>query len=237
MLIVVCPMGALAATFVNWHNWSAAPSALLGVLITFGPATLLAEFGRDHGKLKERKLFELWGGKPSTTMLRHASKSINALTLARYHQRLGQLLPDLRLPSAEQEAADPAAADAVYESCADYLRTQTKDTARFERLFSQNVTFGYRRNLWAMKAFAIMLLLICLAAALFVIAFTFQSGESAPSGWLSSAIIDFLLLAAWLWIIQPEWVRVPADEYGRQLLSCCENLEPRSASPRLITPD
>jgi hypothetical protein len=237
VLIVLSPLGALAATFVNWQSWSAASSALVGVLATFGPATLLTEFGRDRGKEKQQKLFELWGGKPSTVMLRHTSKSLNALTLARYHERLRQLLPDLLVPSAEQEMQNPTAADTVYESCADYLRTRTKDTTRYERLFSQNVSFGYRRNLWAMKPFALVLLLICLLASLSVIGFSLYSGQSKPFGWLCSALIDGSLLAAWVRIVRPEWVRVPADEYARQLLSACEELEPRPTSARLIKLD
>ena len=237
MMVVLFPAGALAGALANWKTSSAAPSAFIGVFATYGGAVLLAEFGRDRGKKKEADLYRLWGGKPSTAMLRHRSNSFNTHTLRRYHQRLGELLPDIRLPSGEQEAANKAAADAVYESCGDYLRSQTKETSRFERLFAQNVSFGLRRNLWAMKSYALILGLLCLIASASMIVINARVARHVPSGWLTSALLDLFLLAAWVWIVRPDWVRIPAEEYARQLISCCEDLEPQPLAPPIITSD
>jgi len=235
MMIVLCPAGTLAGALANWKTLSVGPSACLGLFATYSGAVLLSEFGRDRGKQKERDLYRLWGGKPSTLALRHLSNAFNPHTLRRYHQRMSELLPDIRLPNAEQEAADLAAADAVYESCGDYLRTQTKDISRFERLFVQNVSFGLRRNLWAMKAYALGLDILCFLTSASVIVASLRGHNGLFLGWLTSALLDLLLLLIWVWIIRPDWVRVPADEYAKQLISCCEELEPRPRPPSLIT--
>ena len=39
---------------------------------------------------------------------------------------------DLRFPSAEEETADPKAADAIYTSAGNLLRDATRDTKKFD---------------------------------------------------------------------------------------------------------
>ena len=91
-----------------------------------GGAYLLAELGRDSGKKKEAALWRRFGGAPTTQLLCHRGPA-NPLTLSRIHQRLQQLRPDLFLPSSDEEAANPAAADQVYVAASDYLRDSTRD--------------------------------------------------------------------------------------------------------------
>ena len=150
-LLIYLPLGVAIGAWASIAGTSLILTGILTVGSTLGLASLLGQFGRDRGKRKEAELYERWGGKPSTILLRYGAKAFNPHTLGRYHRRLGDLLPDLRLPSEADETADLAKCDQVYEACGDYLLSQTRDTTRFRLLFQENMNFGFRRNLWAMK--------------------------------------------------------------------------------------
>ncbi|MEJ0010168.1 MAG: hypothetical protein WDN72_06460 [Alphaproteobacteria bacterium] len=113
---------------------------------------LLGQCGRDMGKRKESGLFERMGGKPTTRLLRHTDSCLSPATKQRYHQYLAANVPGFHLPTVQQEMVDPAAADRMYDSATDWLRARTRDKATNELLLVENISYGFRRNLWAMKA-------------------------------------------------------------------------------------
>src|SRR5262245_12100501 len=61
---------------------------------------LLAQIGRDMGVKKQPKLWEKWGGAPTTQILRHRNTAFNTALRSRYHSKLNVLLPDITLPTA-----------------------------------------------------------------------------------------------------------------------------------------
>ncbi len=60
----------------------------------------LSQLARDPGKNLEKKLWDSWGGTPSITILRHCDPRIDAITKARYHGRLVELVANTTAPSA-----------------------------------------------------------------------------------------------------------------------------------------
>ncbi|MFQ5798766.1 MAG: hypothetical protein ACE5H0_08745, partial [Bacteroidota bacterium] len=151
-LIVVLPAALAVGVWIPVESagWKA-----LGTIVTsFGLTALLAQLGRDWGKRKETFLFALWGGIPTTRLLSHRHTTLDRTTLARYHAKLRTLLT-VTLPTAQREQQNPSAADEEYESCVRFLRERTRDPKRFPLVFAENVNYGFRRNLWAMKALAI----------------------------------------------------------------------------------
>jgi hypothetical protein len=106
---------------------------------------LVSQVGRHLGKLKEKELFRLWGGPPTTKLLRHRHAP-NHVRLARLHSDLQQLT-GLTFPTSEAEAANPGDADSVYEAAVDYLRNETRDPGRFALVFDELCNYGFRRNL------------------------------------------------------------------------------------------
>jgi len=104
-----------------------------------------ADIARRFGRRAERKMFASTGGRPFPTVLRHRDSTLNAKSKARALTYLAGELGELA-PTAEQEAADPAGADAFYVSCGDLLRGRTRDQSRFSVLFAENVSYGFRRN-------------------------------------------------------------------------------------------
>lgn len=206
--------------------------ALLAILIACGAVALVAQLGRDRGKVLEPRLFALWGGKPTTQLLRHSTKHLPDATRERYHNKLQALVPGIVLPSRLLEGIEPAAADSVYDSCAQFLREKTRDNSKYPLLYSENVSYGFRRNLWAMKptgiAFGLAGLVVSGVAAIAGI----KDGV-VPAVPAAAVLIDALLLAFWMLRITPSWVRLTAFAYAERLLAVCDTIESRTAEVSL----
>lgn len=127
-------------------------SLLLGLFAPVGGTLvisfLLAQWGRDQGKLKEPRLFAIWGGKPTTVLLSHRGEAENRVLRERRHRRLERLSNGIVLPTLRAEAEDPKAADESYDAATKILIQRTRDKQRFSLLFDELVSYGFRRNLW-----------------------------------------------------------------------------------------
>ena len=203
--------------------WDPAKGVIGAAVSALGLAFVMDQVGRDQGKKKEPALYEAWGGKPSTRQLRHRDSTLDPVTLRRYHEKLAGLVGGVNMPTPEEEAADPDAADATYESCGAFLRQKTRGKD-FALLFQENTNYGFRRNLWGMKPAGIALAIIGTAGCAALTAAFFAMGKE---DWLVAAIctaVCIVLLVLWLCRFKPGWVRIPAEEYARQLLAACDSL-------------
>lgn len=218
LLVSLPPTLAVVCWFPNF-SWPQLASSL--VLPAF--LGLLAQIGRDQGKRLEPKLFQKWGGKPTTQLLRFSCPLLAVSTRDRYRRKLQELMPDLRLPSRLEEATDPDEADAVYDSCALYLREKTRDTKAFPLVFSENVDYGMRRNLLGMKPAGISLSIAGLVAAMLATILGTKDGQ-LPAFPALATLANAFMLTFWLVRITPEWVRVPAFAYAERLLAACDSL-------------
>lgn len=86
----------------SWTAWS----SLAGLLTYIGITALLARLSRNRGKAIQAEPYASWGGKPTTQALRHRGAG-NPVQLNRRHVQLQKLLPDLHLPTEEEERANP----------------------------------------------------------------------------------------------------------------------------------
>jgi len=234
-LIVFLPIGLAVGAWVTTMADSKAIGGFVTLATSFGLASLLAQLGRDLGRTRQDQLYRRWGGKPTTVMLRHRTKAFNRHTVARYHAKLGALLPDLRFPSEEQEHSDPVGADEIYETCIDYLLAQTRDHSKFRLVFEENKNYGFRRNLWAMKPAAIIINVAALVFAGALIASQSVEQISPDPASVVGFIVIALLLSWWLVRIRPDWVRLAADAYSRQLIAACEQIQPSQLTPGRIS--
>ena len=129
---------------------------VLGSVVVYcGGAMLLIQIGRGRGKALEPVLFGLWGGQPSTAMLRHRDGRLNKATKERYRAFLERAVPGLTLASPAEERRDPKAADEAYDSANSWLLERTRNHVQFALLFTENMSYGFRRNLWALKPWAL----------------------------------------------------------------------------------
>jgi len=193
-----------------------------GGILGAAMSMLLAQLGRDLGKKKEAQLFADWGGMPTTLLLRRRPTALpeglrlNAEARERIRQLLPELLPDLPLPTMEQETSNPEAADERFEAIAAELRGRTYDTKRFPLLFAENCGYGFRRNLWAMRPVGLLLAMGSTLAASVLLALAPERAQPLP---LASSLVVVLLVAVWWSIrINRDWVKMAAFEYAQQLL-------------------
>ena len=221
-VLVLAPVVAASAAWLPLE--SPAWKALASVGALAAAAVLLSHLARDMGKKKQDGLWKSWGGSPSTRFLRHRDTVLNAQTRQRYHVKLQTLIPGIELPSARSERAKPDAADAAYTSCGDWLREKTRNRARFPILFEENVGYGFRRNLWAMKPAGTMLAIVGGLAASARLVLEVRGQQSPSVETVAALAVSVPLLVWWLLRIRPAWVAQAADAYGKTLLAACEDL-------------
>lgn len=219
-LLVLAPATAAIAAWVPLASPAWKMLGSVGALAA--AAVLLSHLARDLGREKQDRLFAAWGGPPTTRFLRHRDPGLNPATRERYHKKLATLIPEITLPSARSERVKPDAADVVYASCADWLRERTRDRQRFHLLFEENVWYGFRRNLWAMKPAGMTLAILGLLAGAGHLLWEILSSSSPSVESVATVVVSAPLLACWLLRIRPGWVANAADTYARSLLAACE---------------
>lgn len=187
-------------------------------VLAFGLFTfVLSQFGRDRGKSKEPKLYEFFGGKPTTQILRYRNTYLDSVTKNRYRQILTQKIQDINMPTAQEENDKPDEADEVYESCAKFMISKTRDVNKFNLLFKENISYGFRRNLWAMKDFALLIIFICLVTHFYLATQGLKVFNEFTTQ--SIGLFAFLLLAVimWLFVITRDWIKLVAFSYAERL--------------------
>ena len=207
-------------------------ATILTLATSCGLLYALASFARTKGKEVERRLLLVWGGWPTTHLLRH-SGALDATTRARYHAVLIANVPDLKLPTAAEEAAEPAAADALYASAINWLKEHARGRD-FPLVEKENAQYGFRRNLLGLKSLGItinvivvILSLVVLLAPTLLVPTTLEAAviqASERSAVWAAILVNVLAIAAWLRIVNDAWVREAADQYASRLLAALERL-------------
>lgn len=200
--------------------WTAAGAA--GALVTTcGLLYLLSRYARVAGRRYEKRMLQRDGGWATTRRLRHADDAIDPVTKGRYHAALAR--HGHAIPTAEQEQADPKAADAHYGSAVNWLKEQTRG-AEHKLLLDENVDYGFRRNLAGLKPLGVTVTLAALAAdcALLLHGRAFQDARWATGVGVAGVLV--IGLSAWLVLVTQAFVQDAADAYADRLLKQCERL-------------
>jgi hypothetical protein len=219
--LVILPVGMLVSLF--GLNFSVMLAALSGPLATVGLTLLLAQIGRDFGKRKEFYLYSLWKGKPSVSKMRHSDSSMNVHTRERYHQKAAQLLR-ISMPTETSERDNPQSADQIYEAYSNLLVERTRDKKKFPLIFQELTNYGFRRNLWGMKPIGLTLSTICVFSQLVWVVSGLFAHRPPSALTFSSLLVATFLLLCWIFVINPEWVRIAGNAYAERLLAASETL-------------
>lgn len=187
---------------------------------------LLSQLGRDQGKLKENKLWKSWGAAPTTQILRLKDKHIDIITKSRYHQKLQSLCPIPLMPNLNMEETTPNEADEIYKAWTKFLISKTRDTKIFHLLFKDNISYGFRRNLWGLKTYAIVFNLFLLISNYLFWAISTKNYKalSFPVNFMYVSFILIIILLFWIFIVTKSWVKIPALSYAERLCEATEVL-------------
>ena len=222
-LIAAMPGLVLAAVMVSWQQLGL--SHAVGAGAAFLIFYVFSDLAQQHGKRLEKGIFEAMGGKPSTAMLRHRDGRFGAAAKGVWCKYVAGHIKQ-EPPTAEDEAANPVAADIFYSRCGDWLRDQMRDYKRFKLLFEALVRYGFRRNLLGLKKSAMALTTIIVIGCMIAL---WLRLPISPDDHASMRLIYVLAVAAvqvayFLFMVNEKAVMQAANEYGERLLLGCDTL-------------
>jgi hypothetical protein len=235
-IIGAAPAFAAIALLISWTQFS-----LSNTIATAGLIALLfalADIARRRGKKLEPQIYAEMGGMPSVTMLRHRDTTFDQVSKARYIAFLAGKI-NATPPIEGDEAANPAAANDFYGRCGTWLRESTRSTKKFNILFNENVTYGFRRNLLGLKwsALALNLFVVLLGAwLLYRGSVPFQNIQHVE-GRIIVVFVVAVLHALYLGFgVNKKAVSEAAQSYARQLILSCETLMNKANPQRAEKP-
>ena len=238
LLTLFPPLLTLIAWFPGLIT-SSIGATLLTIASSCGLLYGLAVLSRSQGKRAEKRLLRKWGGWPTTIWLRHKSEYLQPQTLQRYHQFLTTKVPQLSLPTAEEEKLDPRNADFAYASGVKWLQEQCRGK-EFPLVERENAEYGFRRNLLGLRPIGLTAATMAIALCLVVntnahqeIGIVFRSFalgriwnviSTLPPTVFGASVVDLIAVVGWLTVVRDKWVREAGDQYTRALLACCDTL-------------
>lgn len=155
LVIALCLFLAISA-WIPFSNW---PVKLLGGGAVLALAAfVLAQVARDAGKAIEGPLWKAAGGLPSIRLLRHRDPALDPGIKHRIHRRLVDLKVVDRMPTADEEATDPDAADRIYATCSAWLRNKAMELrakSPFDVVHAENIAYGFRRNMLGIRRYGL----------------------------------------------------------------------------------
>lgn len=195
--------------------------ALVGpAVISAGGIFFLAQLVRDLGRRLEGRLIANWDGWPTTAMLLPTNDSDRAV-VERRRARLQQVT-GITLPASESRP--DTSADAIYHSATRALIAKTRDAPGAERVQDENISYGFRRNLLALKPVG-----ITAAAAAAALAFVLLLPVKPLVGYLCIAA-DLAAAVLWITVVTPNFVRRQAYTYAVRLFETLD--DERLTGPR-----
>lgn len=212
-LVWVCTFAEVTPKLSTW----------VPVGATCGIGLLLASFAHRAGRRVEPRLYSLWGGEPAVSRLRLTNSANNPHELDRRHTRLSQLVPSAPRPTLDSESKDPVGADQVYKAWLGWLRGMVRDDhKRFPMVYQATTDYGFRRNLYGLRSTGALLS----GAATLTCAYLALGRHACQSPLeITCAALNAALLAAWIFLIRPSWVKDAADNYAARLLETTDKLE------------
>ena len=200
-------------------------TGLISISITSGTTLFLSHVARECGRRAEVRLFTKWAGMPTTHWLSHKGKRVDEQTIARYHKFLETQIDGWIAPSPRDERENFEAAKVTYETATRWLREKTRDREMFDTVFRENVSYGYRRNLFGLKTIALILAFSCLAVNLGMLCFNyFWSSDNLETMAILATGLNLLFVVCWFSVVREQWVKDAAENYARALVATCDQM-------------
>ena len=198
--------------------------SLLSLAIACGVIVAFTHIARIRGRRIQEQLIKEWGGLPSTLWLRHDDENLEAETKKRYHKFLQNNVPNWKAPTPGEELVDQSNADSKYGSAVRWLLEHTRDTKKFPLIFTENISYGFRRNALGLKPIGILLSLASIASSAWQLyGMNLDLIFANHSAQFGVGLISFVMFLWWCCIVTRSWVRDAADAYAKALLAACDS--------------
>jgi hypothetical protein len=219
-LIAGLPTLALLFVLVPWDHIGLPhlTAMAVGLVLLFA----FADVARHTGKRLERKL----GTGATPEQWHRGNPDIAEAAKDRYRAFIAKELK-LAAPSADDERVAPRKANDFYLTANAWLRDRTRDSRTFSILFSENITYGFRRNLCGLKATAIAFnaLVTVICAAILIVRPAYFAALPQIDEKMVMILAAVVLHSAYMILAVSEGgVREASRTFGRQLVLSCETL-------------
>jgi hypothetical protein len=145
-------------------------------------------------------------------------ESNNAPSFEKRREQLAKLTGTL-LPTANEEQANPNRADDIYGQATQTLIVRVRQHAsEFPLVQEENTHYGFRRNLYALKPIAVVVLIV---NVVFDVIWMIVVSVSVASG--IALALHVLLALAWLFIVKADWVWQQGRTYAERLFQTLED--------------
>ncbi|CAL9672484.1 hypothetical protein [Streptomyces sp. enrichment culture] len=192
---------------------------LWSLILLSGLPLFADQLGRSRGKRIEARLFQSWGGKPTVQLLRWRGPT-DRQRLGFLRARIQDIVgTSLRLPTEQEELADPQRADEIYDAAALALRVRARGLPGAELVQEQNCEYGFRRNTLGLRPYALATAVVALLA---VLAWVFATPDvlRRPGTPLLVVlvVVEALLVAFQAFLVRDRWVASAAWLYAERLM-------------------
>lgn len=221
---------SLLVLFEPSRTWT---GSTVTFLVAFGVINFAANQMSAKGNALQEKLFEKWGGAPTTILLRYTDNTIDSVTKSRYMDRLALLISNFSSTTPEYEQANPERSDELYRSASNYLREHTRDKTIYPLVFKENIAYGFARNIRAFKSLGIFITVSSLLGSLVVTyldAITLESVslrlviQEVSFPYWGLITIHLSMLWVWVFLVTENWVKLRGFAYAKRLYSACEKI-------------
>lgn len=221
MLIALAPVIVLAALYSPGIADISLKSA--SALLLYGTVSmLLATQARQAGKRKESALKAEWGGWPSMMIFRHRDSHVDPITKANLHKEMAKSVSSTFAPTIAQENENPQSCDNVYLAWSEHLRKIARNNdKRYPHVFRESTSYGFHRNLYGLKLFAIAGLTLASAFVGYIAWQKWQSSGTPPRAELTCLIGFVALFLFWILAVTKKAVKRAAYDYASRLLDDC----------------
>ncbi|EXS27497.1 hypothetical protein J690_2574 [Acinetobacter sp. 742879] len=206
--------------------------SLVGIFVTCGVVNFFANQMSSVGNELQIKLFKKWGGAPTTIILRYSDESLDKYTKQRYRSKLNKLIPNFKKITESYEMQHPNDADDYYNSASSFMREYTRNVEKYSLIFSENIAYGFSRNLLAFKKTAITVVVISFLISITFIFLNISIGlgsinelKKIPSSYYVLLAIHIIFLLIWIFMINEKWVKIRGIAYAKRLYAACEDIQ------------
>lgn len=192
-------------------------------------AAIAGQLGRDRGKRLEPALWASWGGAPTLQRLRFRDAA-HPGRVERLHERIEAITGDSP-PTADEETANPQAADDRYAEVSARIRAITRDGKSFPLLLAENINYGQRRNMYGLRREGTIISVLTIVVAGLLLALADGGLTERLARYGPGAGVGIAALIFWIGVVTPDWVRLTAEAYAEQFIGAIDILyADRSAS-------
>jgi hypothetical protein len=197
----------------------------VGLLLLAALGFVATRLARSAGRSRQTALYDLWGGQPTTAMLRRGDTRLNARTKLIYRDRLRRLGPSFPIPDAEEERNDPQGFDVKIGSAMDEIRRRAKAKG-LKSVHRENINYGAARNAYGLKPYGLggcLVAIVALALAVYE-----RGGVTLTPLDIAVAMAVVVIAAVWSFACTADRVRHHAEAYALELFEAIETLVPRA---------